>query len=80
MQAVQLIVLRVAITTEFDSTGGLVTTVYALATLWLMLKVPGAMSTGVHLENKAHTMLHSLERSAKHALSSPAHHAPRRTA
>lgn len=80
MQAVQLIVLRVAVTTEFDSRGGLVTTVYALATLWLLLKVPGAMNTGTHLENKAHTMLHTLERSAKHALMPTSHHTPRRAA
>ena len=73
MQAVQLIILRVAVTTEFDSSGGLITTVYALATLWLLLKVPGAMNTSTHLESKAHTMLHTLERSAKHALM-PAHH------
>ena len=82
MQAVQLIVLRVAVATEFDSTGGLVSTIYALATLWLVLKVPGAMSTGLHLESKAHTVLHTLERSARRALL-PAHahaHAPRRAA
>lgn len=74
MQAVQLIILRVAVTTEFDSSGGLITTIYALATLWLMLKVPGAMNTAQHFETKAHTMLHTLERSAKHSLM-PVHHA-----
>jgi len=81
MQAVQLIILRVAVTTEFDTSGGLISTVYALATLWLLLKVPGAMNTSTHLESKAHTMLHTLERSAKHALM-PTHHAhtPRKTA
>lgn len=82
MQAVQLIVLRVAVATEFDSSGGLISTVYALATLWLVLKVPGAMGTGLHLESRAHTMLHTLERSARRALL-PAHphaHAPRRAA
>ena len=81
MQVVQLIILRVAVTTEFDSSGGLITTVYALATLWLLLKVPGAMNTSTHLESKAHTMLHSFERSAKHALM-PTHHAhtPRKAA
>ena len=81
MQVVQLIILRVAVTTEFDSSGGLITTVYALATLWLLLKVPGAMNTSTHLETKAHTMLHSFERSAKHALM-PTHHAhtPRKAA
>jgi hypothetical protein len=76
LQAVQLIILRVAVTTEFDSSGGVITTIYALATLWLLLKVPGAMNTSTHLESKAHTMLHSLERSAKHALL-PTHHAHR---
>ncbi len=79
MQAVQLIILRVAVTTEFNSEGGLITTVYALATLWLLLKVPGAMNTSTHLESKAHTMLHTLERSAKHALM-PAHHRASRKA
>jgi hypothetical protein len=79
MQAVQLIILRVAVTTEFDSNGGLISTVYALATLWILLKVPGAMSTGTHLENKAHTMLHTLERSVKHSVMPP-HRAPHRAA
>jgi hypothetical protein len=78
MQAVQLIILRVAVTTEFDSSGGVISTVYALATLWLLLKVPGAMNTSTHLESKAHTMLHSLEKSAKHALLPPHHAAHRR--
>jgi hypothetical protein len=80
VQAVQLIILRVAVTTEFDSNGGLITTVYALATLWLLLKVPGAMNTSTHLESKAHTMLHAIERSAKHALMPTHHHAPRKAA
>ncbi len=82
MQAVQLIILRVAVTTEFDSSGGLISTVYALATLWLLLKVPGAMNTSAHLESKAHTMLHTLERSAKRALLPTHHasHAPRKPA
>ena len=73
MQAVQLLILRVAVTTEFDSSGGITSTVYALATLWLLLKVPGAMNTSSHLESKAHTMFHTLERSVKHSLM-PAHH------
>ncbi len=80
MQAVQLVILRVAVTTEFDSNGGLISTVYALATLWLLLKVPGAMNTSTHLESKAHTMLHTIERSAKHALMPTHHHAPRKAA
>ncbi len=80
MQAVQLIILRVAVTTEFDSNGGLITTVYGLATRWLLLKVPGAMNTSTHLESNAHTMFHSLERSAKHALMPAHHHTPRKAA
>jgi hypothetical protein len=81
LQAVQLIILRVAVTTQFDSSGGVISTIYALATLWLLLKVPGAMNTSTHLESKAHTMLHSLERSAKHALLPPHHaHPPRKAA
>lgn len=80
MQAVQLVILRVAVTTEFDFNGGLISTVYALATLWLLLKVPGAMNTSTHLESKAHTMLHTIERSAKHALMPTHHHAPRKAA
>jgi hypothetical protein len=79
MQAVQLIILRVAVTTEFDYSGGVITTVYALATLWLLLKVPGAMNTSSHLESKAHTMFHGLERSARRALM-PTHHTHRRAA
>lgn len=79
MQAVQLVVLRVAITTEIDTGGGLAGTVYAVATLWLMLKVPGAMSTGIHLESKAHTMLHTLERTVHRQLT-PSHHATHRRA
>jgi hypothetical protein len=75
MQAVQLVVLRVAITTEFDTSGGLVNTVYALATLWLLLKVPGAMNTASHLETRVHTTLRSVERSLKHSLV-PTHRAP----
>ncbi|MHB8717973.1 MAG: conjugal transfer protein TrbL family protein [Candidatus Dormibacteria bacterium] len=78
MQAVQLVVLRVAITMEVDSGGGLVGTVYAIATLWLMLKVPGAMNTGVHLESKAHTMLHTLERTMHRQLLPPHRAAPHR--
>lgn len=74
LQAVQLIVLRVAVTTQFDTSGGVISSVYALATLWLLLKVPGAMNTSSHLESKAHTMFHTLERSVKHALV-PTHHA-----
>lgn len=79
MQAVQLIVLRVAGVLAFDSDGGLVQSLYALATLFLMLKVPGALNTAAHLETKAETMGHHLERSVKRALHHP-HHSTRRAA
>ena len=74
MQAVQLIVLRVALLMAFDHSAGLITTFYALATLWLMLKVPGAMSTASHLDTKAKTEGHDLEKKFLKALQ-PAHHA-----
>jgi len=74
MQPVQLIVLRVATALAFDPGGGLVQTLYALATLFLMLKVPGALNTAAHLETKAETIGHHLERSLRRALR-PAHHA-----
>ena len=56
MQPVQLVVLHVATVMAFDDSGGLVGTLYALATLYLMLKVPGAMNTAAHLETKAETL------------------------
>jgi len=68
MQAVQLVVLRVAMTLAFDNSGfGLVQTFYGLATLVLMLKVPGALNTASHLETKTKTLSHHLERAVKHA-------------
>jgi hypothetical protein len=69
MQAVQLIVLRVATTTAFDNSGGLISTLYGLATLFLMLKVPGALNTAAHLETKAHTGFHHLQKSAEKLIS-----------
>lgn len=71
MQTVQLIVLRVATVMAFDAGGGMVQSLYALATLFLMLKVPGALNTAAHLETKAETMGHHLERSVKRALHHP---------
>jgi hypothetical protein len=69
MQAVQLIVLRVAVTLAFDTTGaGLVQTLYGLATLVLLLKVPGALNTASHMETKAKTLAHHLERAVHHAI------------
>lgn len=78
MQPIQLIVLRVAGALAFDPSGGLVQTLYALATLFLMLKVPGALNTASHLETKAETLAHRVERSLHRALL-PAHHASRAT-
>ena len=65
MQAVQLIILRVAVATAFATGGGLVPTLYALATLFVMLKVPGALNTSSHLVTKAHTVAHHLQKSAE---------------
>jgi len=74
MQAVQLIVLRVAEATAFSHGGGIVDILYALATLWIMLKVPGALHSGGHFESRAHALGRHMQRSVRHALT-PAHHA-----
>jgi hypothetical protein len=68
MQAVQLIVLRVATVTAFDTNAGVAQSIYALATLFIMLKVPGALNSAAHLETKAKTLGHRLERSLKRAM------------
>ena len=68
MQPVQLIVLRVAEVVAVDAGGGLVQSLYALATLFLMLKVPGALNVAAHLETKAETIGHRLERSVRRAV------------
>jgi hypothetical protein len=68
MQPVQLIVLRVATVIAVDEGGGLVQSLYALATLFLMLKVPGALNVAAHLETKAETIGHRLERSVHRAV------------
>jgi hypothetical protein len=77
MQAVQLIVLRVATEVAFDSGGGLAQTLEALATLFLMLKVPGALNEASHLETKAETLAKHAEK-AIHKVVLP-HHTARRT-
>jgi hypothetical protein len=78
MQALQLVVLRVAMVTAFDPNGSLVQTIYALATLWIMLKVPGALSTASHLETKGSTMAHTIE-NAMHRALVPARHVAQHT-
>ncbi|HXA28812.1 MAG TPA: conjugal transfer protein TrbL family protein [Candidatus Angelobacter sp.] len=81
MQAVQLVVLRVAMTLAFDNSGfGLVQTFYGLATLVLMLKVPGALNTASHLETKTKTLGHHVERAFKHAVHTTAGHGAARRA
>jgi len=76
MQAVQLIVLRVATATAFAHGAGIVDVLYALATLWIMLKVPGTLHSASHFESRARTMGRHVQRSMKHALT-PAHHVVR---
>jgi hypothetical protein len=44
-----------------------------------MLKVPGALNVAAHLETKAETLGHRLERSARRAVHHT-HHTTRRTA
>lgn len=79
MQPLQLIVLRVSAVLALGDGAGLFSTLYALATLWIMLKVPGGMSTAAHLATKAKTASHELYRHAEKALH-PAHHVVHRSA
>jgi hypothetical protein len=74
MQALQLIVLRVATASGFGAGNGVASTLYGLATLWIMLKVPGALHSASELESKAHTAARHVERSVRTMLV-PAHHA-----
>ncbi|MDQ6747977.1 MAG: hypothetical protein M3010_07745 [Candidatus Dormibacteraeota bacterium] len=68
MQALQLVILRTATVTEFGAGAGVAQTLYALATLFILLKVPGALNTAAHLETKAKTMSHDLEKSVRKAM------------
>jgi hypothetical protein len=58
MQCVQLFVLRLALTLGLGVGAGLTQTLFALAVLFIMLKVPGALSTSAHLETHAKTIGH----------------------
>lgn len=78
MQALQLVILRTATVTAFVADAGIAQTLYALATLYILLKVPGALNTAAHLETKAKTMSHDLEKSMRKALGFG--HSTRRTA
>jgi hypothetical protein len=73
MQPLQLVVLRVAIATDFSAGAGVVATFYALATLWVMLKVPGAMNTAAHTETKARSVAHEMLHHAEKLIHPAAH-------
>jgi hypothetical protein len=77
MQALQLIILRVATAGAFGSGSGIAESLYALATLWILLKVPGSLHAATQLESRAHSMARQLDRSVRRALA-PVHHAARR--
>ncbi|MHB1523495.1 MAG: conjugal transfer protein TrbL family protein [Candidatus Dormibacteria bacterium] len=53
MQFGQLLVLRVAVQLAFTRGGGLAGMLYALASLYLMLRVPGALNVATHYESSA---------------------------
>ena len=55
MQAVQLIILRVATAVGFGAGSGIAESLFALATLWIVLKVPGTLHAATHVETHAHT-------------------------
>ncbi|MBV8194240.1 MAG: hypothetical protein JOY80_01790, partial [Candidatus Dormibacteraeota bacterium] len=74
MQAVQLIVLRVATAGAFAGGDGIAQSLYALATLWIMLKVPSALHSASHVESRAHSLGRQMERSLRRAIA-PVHHA-----
>ena len=77
MQAVQLTILRVATAGGFGDGAGLAETLYGLATLWIMLKVPTALHSASHVESKAYSMGRHMERSFRRAVA-PVHHAVHR--
>lgn len=77
MQAIQLIVLRVSVAAGFGAGDGLADSLYALAILWIMLKVPGTLHAATQFESKAHSLGRHVERSMRRALA-PVHHAVHR--
>ena len=70
MQAVQLIILRVAVAVGFGAGSGIAESLFALATLWILLKVPGTLHAAAQVETHAHTRC-----SARAALGAPSAHA-----
>jgi hypothetical protein len=79
MQAVQLIILRVAMAVGFGSGSGIAESLFALAILWIVLKVPGTLHAATHVETGAHTAVRHARRSMHKALM-PAHVVRHRTA
>ena len=53
MQAVQLIILRVAMAVGFGAGSGIAESLFALAILWIVLKVPGTLHAATHVETHA---------------------------
>jgi len=65
MQFVQLLVLRVAVQLTVADGHSLVSILYALAALYLMLRVPGALNSAAHWERRVVSAGRRLERSAR---------------
>jgi hypothetical protein len=76
MQAVQLIILRVATAVGFGAGSGIAESLFALATLWIVIKVPGTLHAATHVERHGHIALRHVQRTMHRALA-PAHHAVR---
>jgi len=76
MQAVQLIILRVATAVGFGAGSGIAESLFALATLWIVIKVPGTLHAATHVERHAHIAARHVKRSVHRALV-PAHRAVR---
>jgi hypothetical protein len=76
MQAVQLIILRVAMAVGFGAGSGIAESLFALAILWIVLKVPGTLHAATHVETHANTAMRHVQRSMHKALA-PAHHVVR---
>jgi hypothetical protein len=76
MQAVQLIILRVATAVGFGAGSGIAESLFALATLWIVIKVPGTLHAATHVERHGHIALRHVQRTMHRALT-PAHHTVR---
>jgi hypothetical protein len=72
MQAIQLIILRVALAVGFGAGSGVAESLFALAILWIVLKVPGTLHAATHVESGGHTAMRHVQRSMHRALA-PAH-------